>query len=379
MNANKELVRGSSAAPTSSARVEQLEQRRLMSIAIPAITQTNLVSDIPAIPAARNDAKLLNPWGIAITPAGNVWVADNNSGFSTVYDQAGNPSPVSVVVPPPAGGTSSTPTGIVANTGKGFAVSRNGITHSSSFIFSTEDGTISGYSPAVDANNAVLAVDHSTAGDVFKALALIGSGKGARIFATDFHGGQVEVFDSSFRQITMKPGSFSDPQIPANFAPFGIQNIHGDLYVTYAMQDDARHDPVAGAGNGFVDVFTATGKLLRRVAAGGTLNSPWAVDIAPAGFGKLSGDLLIGNFDDGRINVFDHHNRFVTQLADSTGTPLTIGGLWALTNGVKQARHAIFFAGGTNEEADGLFGMLTPATSPALAAHSSGSATSFPY
>src|SRR6185437_13483111 len=206
--------------------IEKLESRTLMS-AVPAITQTNLVSDTALIPAAHTDANLVNPWGIAITRAGAVWVADNGSGVSTLYDQAGNGSPPVVTIPPAAGGSGSAPTGEVLNTSKAFKVIANGITGVSEYIFSTEDGTISAWSPAADPTHATLEVDHSSTGDVFKGLATSGAGKGARLYATDFHNNRIEVFDSAFQPVTLKAGAFTDPSIPAGFAPFGIQTLRG--------------------------------------------------------------------------------------------------------------------------------------------------------
>ncbi|HWE94989.1 MAG TPA: TIGR03118 family protein [Tepidisphaeraceae bacterium] len=349
---------------TPRAAFERLENRRLMAATIPTIVQTNLVSDnTTIIPAAHADANLKNSWGLAITSTGNVWVADNGTGTSTVYDQTGaavlsGSAPLVVTIPPPAGGLTSTPTGTVQHKGTGFNVSANGKTGASSFMFATEDGTISGWNPTVDATHALLVVDHSSTGDVFKGLAQIGSGKSARIFATDFHGARIEAFDSSFAQVTLASGAFTDPQIPAGFAPFGIQAIGSKLYVTYALQNATMQSDVAGVGNGFVDTFNRNGKLLKRVASNGTLNSPWGVATAPSSFRKFSGDILVGNFGDGHVNVFSKSNKFLGQLTVSGGATLTIDGLWSLMPGVKTARKELLFTAGPNGEADGLLGTL---------------------
>ncbi|MDB5299952.1 MAG: hypothetical protein JWO87_1615 [Phycisphaerales bacterium] len=347
------------------AMFERLESRRLMAVTIPTITQTNLVSDNTVlVPAARADANLVNPWGLAITSTGNVWVANNGTGTSTVYDQAGVPSPSAasplvVTIPPPAGGLPSTPTGTVVHKGTGFNVTANGKTGPSSFLFATEDGTIAGWNPTVDATHAFITVDHSSTSDVFKGLAQIGSGKSARIFATDFHNNRVEAFNSSFAQVTLPAGAFVDSTIPAGFAPFGIQAVGSRLFVTFAKQDAALRNDVAGAGNGFVDTFNRNGKLLKRVASAGTLNSPWGVAVAPSSFRGFSGDILVGNFGDGRVNVFSKSNKFLGQLTVAGGTPLTIDGLWSMTTGVKTAKKELFFTAGPNGETNGLLGILT--------------------
>jgi len=333
--------------------VELLESRRLLTATLPTFTQTNLVSD-GATAAAVTDANLVNPWGLAFNPTnGNVWVADNGKGVSTIYSPAGAPNPLVVTIPGPGGG-SSAPTGTVTHRGAGFDVTAAGASAPSQFIFATEDGTVSGWNPA-DGSTAVLMVDDSTSGAVFKGIATAGSGKGAHLFVTDFHNNRVDVFDSQFHDVTAA-GTFSDTGIPAGFAPFGIQNLHNKIYVTYAKQNDIAHDDVAGPGNGFVDIFTTKGKLIRRFASNGNLNSPWAV---AQGTGRLSNDILVGDFGDGRINIFDARGNDLGTVNDSTGTPIVIDGLWGLLPGQGPQRQSIYFAAGTNSEADGLFGTLT--------------------
>ncbi len=244
-------------------------------------------------------------------------------------------------------------------------------------MFATEDGTISGWNPNVNATNAILAVDRSQVtqggftGAVYKGLATGSNDKGDFIYATNFRFGQVEQFDADFKLVN----TFTDPQLSSDcpiagppaqcFAPFGIQNIGGNLFVTFALQDAAHHDDVKGAGNGFVDVFDTNGTLIRRFASQGTLNSPWGLTLAPNGFGRFGKNLLVGNFGDGRINAFDPDTgAFRGQLQGQGGSsnPITIDGLWALgfgNGGLAGPTDTLFFTAGPNEETHGLFGSIT--------------------
>jgi len=335
--------------------IERLEGRQLLSgsaNAVPAVSQTNLVSD-GAVAAAHTDAQLINAWGLAISNTGNVWVANNGSGTSTVYDQAGNSQNLVVSIPGPT--AAAFPTGAVFHKGKGFDVSSGSGNGPAEFIFDSAAGIISGWNQSVDLTHAIAAVDHSAAGDVFKGLATIGN----RLYATDFHHGVIEVFDQNFKEQANKPGTFSDASIPSGFAPFGIQAIGSKLYVTYAKQDALATSDVAGAGNGFVDVFSASGHLIRRLASGGALNSPWGVAMVPSKWGKFKGDIVVGNFGDGLMNVFNNKGQSVGQLSDSTGTPLVIQGLWSLQPGVGGNKQQLFFTAGPNDQVDGLFGDLS--------------------
>jgi uncharacterized protein (TIGR03118 family) len=341
-----------------------------------AYAQTNLVSDIPGL-AAHTDPNLRNSWGTSTGPGLPIWVSDNASGVTTLYDGQGNPQPgsgdnqlvVTIPAPPSTGpGAVGAPDGTVFNpTAGGFVVSKNGVSASARFLFATEDGTIAGWSPSVDPTRAVLAVDRSTAtdpaGDVgalYKGLALVNTATGRFLYATNFRSGSVDVFNSNFELVN----SFTDPTIPAGFAPFGIHNIGGDLYVTFAKQDAAKHDDDAGPGHGFVDVFAPNGDLLQRLASRGRLNSPWAVTLAPSTFGAFGGDILVGNFGDGRINAFDPATgQFLGQLRSQHG-PITIPGLWGLrfpTGSLNVTPNALYFTAGPNHEADGLLGDITPA------------------
>jgi len=339
--------------------------------------QTNLVSDVPGL-AKVTDPNLKNPWGTSTAPGLPIWVSDNNAGVATLYDGAGQPTPlqakpplnvVAIPAPPSAGaGAAGAPTGTVFNpTGSGFVVSEKGASGSSRFLFATEDGTIVGWSPTVDRANGIIAVDRSTvsdpagdAGAVYKGLALVTTPAGTFLYASNFRFGTVDVFDSNFNLVK----SFTDPTLPAGFAPFGIHNIGGNLFVTFAKQDAQQHDDVSGPGNGFVDRFSPNGVLLQRFVSGGRLNSPWAVTLAPSTFGAFGGDILIGNFGDGHINAYDHSTgHFEGQLRNAAGEPLTIPDLWGLrfpAGSLNAVPGALYFTAGINGEHDGLFGTLVP-------------------
>jgi uncharacterized protein (TIGR03118 family) len=331
-----------------------------------AFLQTNLVSDISGI-ARFTDPNLVNPWGLSYAPTGPFWVSDNGSGLSTLYNGQGTPQSLVVNIPSPFSGQSGTPTGTVFNGTSGFVVSQNGVSGPAAFLFVTEDGTLAGWNPKVSLNNAIQVVDNSanpTPGDgaVYKGLTM-GTDPDGRtlLYATNFRAGTIDVFDSQFRP-TGVGGSFTDPNIPAGFAPFDIANINGKLYVTYAKQDAEKHDDVAGAGNGYVDVFNTNGQLLQRLISNGPLNSPWGLALAPENFGKFGGDLLVGNFGDGHINAFNPHTgAFLGTLTDPLGNPIAIGGLWSLkfgNGGQAGPTTTLFFSAGIGGENHGLFGEL---------------------
>jgi uncharacterized protein (TIGR03118 family) len=339
------------------------------------IIQTNLVSDLPNM-ARVQDANLKNPWGIVHGPATPWWVADNNGNVSTLYDGTGAPfpppprGPLVVNIPTPTGPTGGTPTGIVFN-GKpaDFMVSDGQKSGSSLFIFATEDGTIAGWSPAVSLPQAFIAVDNSqvpgpTDGAVYKGLAIAQTEDGQRLYAANFRAGTVDVFDSKFKPVHEEK-AFKDRQVPAGYAPFGIQEIGGRIYVTYAQQNAERHDDVSGPGHGFVDVFNTEGRLLKRLIRHGALNSPWGMALAPENFGDHSGQLLVGNFGDGHINAYDAHSGdFEGALRRPDRTPVQIEGLWGLSFGNGNTAgplNTLFFAAGINGEHDGLFGSLRAA------------------
>jgi uncharacterized protein (TIGR03118 family) len=335
----------------------------------PSFAQTNLVSD-GFVPAATTDPNLINPWGLTHSATSPFWVSDNGTGVTTVYGSAttGAGTKVNVsgldaikIATPPGQTSLASPTGDVFNiAGTGFNVTSGGHTGSSAFIFATEDGTISGWSPTVDPASSVLAVDNSQGGTgaVYKGLAIAQTEDGTFLYAANFRNGTVDMFDQNFKQVN----SFTDPTVPAGYAPFNVQVLDDHLFVTFAQQDPTKHDDVPGVGHGFVDEFDLQGHLLDRVASGGVLDSPWGLAIAPPGFGEFANDLLVGNFGDGTINVFDPKNdHFLGKLEDANGAPITIFDLWSLVPGTGSAGtdpNKIYFTAGVKNEAHGLFGSL---------------------
>jgi uncharacterized protein (TIGR03118 family) len=328
-------------------------------IARGSFRETDLISNIPGR-AQHLDTNLVNPWGISASGSSPMWVSDNNAGVTTLYDGAGNGfppppnGPLVVKIPEPDGSDGGTPTGTVFNGGGGFNGDR--------FLFATEDGTIAGWNPAVNFTRARIEVDRSAVGlgAVYKGLA-IGNNGADHIYASNFRFGTIEVFDGSYTMVTLS-GSFTDPGIPAGFAPFNIQNLGGVLYVTYAMQKPDKHDDQSGPGFGYVDAYDLNGQLLRRVASAGTLNSPWGLAIAPASFGNFHNNLLVGNFGDGRINAYNlGTGAFRGQLKSETSALIEIPGLWGLrfgNGGVGASPNTLYFAAGINDEQDGLFGSI---------------------
>ena len=323
-----------------------------------SFAQHNLVSDIPGV-AYLTDPNLVNPWGVSFSATSPFWVSDNGTGVSTLYTAAPSKVPLTVTIPPPAGGSGSAPTGQI----NGFG--------GAAFVFATEDGTISAWAGGT---SAVLKVDNSPGGSVYKGLAQASVGGNSYLYATDFHNGAINVFDSSFASHSFGAGTFTDPSLPAGYAPFNIAASGGNLYVTYAVQDATKHDDVPGPGNGIVDVFTADGVFVQRlVSNGGALNSPWGMAWAPAGFGKFGNDLLVGNFGDGTINVFDPTTgTWLAQLDDPSGNAVTNQGLWAIifgNGGSGGSPNILYFTAGIpgpggNIEDNGLFGSIAPTPEP---------------
>lgn len=325
--------------------------------------QRNLVSD-GSVAADNTDPNLVNAWGIAFNPFAFVWVAATGTGNSTLYDGAGKPQSLVVKVST-ADNTNGkgTPTGIVfSGAPTGFEVSKGSVSAPSRFIFATEDGTISGWAPTVDPTNAIRVVDNSANSAVYKGLALSAAGNGALLYAADFHNNRIDVFDSTFKPVAQTAGAFTDPNLPAGFAPFNVQAINGDIYVSYAKQDDNREDDVPGPGSGYVNVFDPSGKLIKRVASQGALNAPWGMALAPAGFGKFSGRLLVGNFGDGTINAYDVATGDpVGALTTPDQQPIRIDGLWGLAFGngfANQPVNSLFFTAGPGDEEHGLYGRI---------------------
>ncbi len=342
------------------------------------VQQVNLVSDLAGV-AAKRDVNLVNPWGIAYRPTGPFWIADNNSGKSTLYDGSGVAQPLIVNIAAPAASTGGTATGQVYNGTPDFKL---GDGNPALFIFSTEDGAIVAWS-GYTVTNAVVTADRSAIPDaangaVYKGLAIGSNAAGNFLYATNFRAGTIDVFDTNFKIVKLT-GSFTDPAVPAGFAPFGIQNFGGNIYVTYAKQDAAKHDDVAGAGGGLIDVFDTNGNFTQRfasgTAAGGAspaLNSPWGMAVAPASFGAFGNALLVGNFGDGRITAFNlSTGAVIGQLQNSAGTgAVAIPGLWGLifgNGGQAGSASVLYFTAGigdppsftNNTEQHGLFGSLT--------------------
>jgi uncharacterized protein (TIGR03118 family) len=307
----------------------------LMVLAVPSVmwgqqagySQTNLVSNTAGI-ATTTDTQLLNPWGISVIPGQDFWIADNNSGVSTLYDQNGNKDTGLIVTIPgatsnPNGNCSpGCPTGTVANpNGTYFA--------GGSFIFDTEDGLIIYWNGS--SNTGIVGKDNSASGAVYKGLALLGTD----LLAANFNSGKVDVYDSTFNTTSLG-GSFTNPNLPAGFAPHGIHAIGNQVYIAYAMQDTPKHDAVPGVGAGQVDIFDTNGNFVSTFVAAGAnnnLNAPWGVVQAPASFGTFGGDILVGNFGDGTISAFDTTGKFVGQLTNSSGSVLVNAGLWDMVFG----------------------------------------------
>jgi uncharacterized protein (TIGR03118 family) len=332
----------------------------------------NLQSDIAGV-ADRTDPNLVNSWGLTINTMANVfWIADNGAGVSTLYRPNGAPvllpsqPPQNFVTIPPTSADTGTPpmsapTGIVFNPSSSAFLIPN-TTSPAVFLFDGEDGGIFGWNPGVNLTNAVLIVDKSSSNSaqssVFKGLALANRKSGGpTLYATNFQNGTVEVFDSSFHAVT---GGFVDPNVPANYAPFGIASIDNLLYVTFALQNGVKHDDVAGVGHGFIDVFTPEGFLVKRLIpftdGSGPLNSPWGLARIPHEFGKFDHDvLLVANFGDGKINAFDiNSGNFIAPLKNRRGEPLDFNGLWALFF----LDDRLYFTAGIGDESHGLFGVI---------------------
>jgi uncharacterized protein (TIGR03118 family) len=322
---------------------------------------TRLVSDRHGVAMVR-DPNLVNAWGLAAGPTTFWWSANNGTDTSTLYDGSGTPQPLVVTV-------KGAPTGVVFNGGTGFAVSDGTNTAPALFLFDTESGTIRGWSPTVGATTppstrTFKVVDRSGRGVIYKGLAIASTADGDRLYATDFHHARVDVFDGSFDRVRM-PGAFVDPHIPDGFAPFGIQTIDGDVFVTYAKQDDEAEDDVSGRHLGFVDRFDTSGMLLDRVATRGPLNAPWGLAVAPYSFGRFGGDLLVGNFGNGRIHAYDLSAAggpaVAGTLRKASGDAIAIDGLWAIRFGNDAnagPSGTLFFTAGPDDEMHGLFGKI---------------------
>jgi uncharacterized protein (TIGR03118 family) len=306
---------------------------------------TNFQSDIAGV-AAHVDPNLVNPWGMAVSGGGTIWVSDNGTGVSTLYHQDGTAVSLIVAIPAREKGKGANPTGVVANGTAFFNVTKNGNSLPSRFIFVSEDGSISGWNPTLDPTNAILAVK-GKGDNIFKG-ATLGMASGHNfLYVTNFHSGKVETYDETFQQVN--PTGFADPNIPKGFAPFGIRNFGGQIFVTYAMQGPGKKDDQSGPGNGFVNVFDTSGNLLRRLVSNGNLNSPWGLAI-------VDGELWVGNFGDGKINNYDPATgMFLETLSRADGTALQFDGLWDLL----PLGTGVYFTAGIADEGHGLFGLIT--------------------
>jgi uncharacterized protein (TIGR03118 family) len=320
-----------------------------------------LVSD-GSVSAPTIDSHLRNAWGIVFNPAGFVWVSNNGTQTSTLYDGNGAAQPLVVTLPATASGLPESPTGIVFNSSADFAVTSAGKTGSAVFVWATLQGTLAGWSPKVLATQAVLAYDDGAGAAEYTGLAIANNAGANMLYAADFHNGKIDMFDRTFKKVTLS-GAFIDPNLPAGFNPFGIQTVGATIYVTYAKLGPDGHRDVAGAGNGVVDAFDTAGHLVKRIATNGTLNSPWGVAMAPASFGAFSNDLLIGNFGDGTINAFDPvSGQPLGPLKLASGASVTEPGLWGIAfgNGIdNQPVNTLFFATGPSDST-GTYGRVDP-------------------
>jgi len=325
---------------------------------------TPLVSD-GSNDAPLHDANLLNSWGIARGVSGPFWVADNHADVATLYDGDGVANPLVVSLPSGTG-----PTGIVFNPGGGFIVNNGTNSGPARFLFATEDGHIFGWNPGVPPPSPSriafqLNLD-SLVPVIYKGIALASTAGGQRLYVTDFHNRVVDVFDEALQPLRLGPDAFVDPNIPGDFAPFGIQNIQGRILVTYAKQDEDAEDDVRGQGFGFVDAFDTDGVLLGRIATRGPLDSPWGLALAPQSFGRFGGDLLVGNFGGGRIQAYRLTDDFRSATHDGTLTgadhkPVVVPSLWGIVFGNDNGAgtsDTLFFTSGPGDEEHGLFGKI---------------------
>jgi len=317
-------------------------------------SQTNLVANTAGV-ANHTDPQLSNPWGISFIPGQPFWIANNNGGTSTLYDAQGDKHSLVVGIPVAAHNPcpQGCPTGTVANSQAGYF--SNG-----AFLFDTEDGIIANWTGQ---GNAFTVVDNSASGAVYKGLALLTNNEGTFLLAANFNSGAIDVFDRNFNP-THLAGNLTDPNLPAGYAPHGVHVVGNLIFVAYAQQDAAKHDPVTGAGLGIVDAFDLEGNFHGTFANGGTLNAPWGVVTAPATFGTFAGDVLVGNFGDGTMNAYDPQGHFKGQITDSAGHVITNAGLWDMVfgaGGTGDPNRLYFTAGGANQTS-GLFATLVPAT-----------------
>jgi uncharacterized protein (TIGR03118 family) len=333
-------------------------------------TQSNLVSNLSGV-VPTTDPNLQNAWGLVHGPSTPWWVSNNAGGTSTLYTGAGAIIPLVVTIPnAPSHPAPGSPTGVMFNGSPTDFLLAPGMP--AIFLWVTEDGTVQGWNPGVKPTTAVIEVDNSqvpnhTNGAVYKGATIAEIDGGKFILAANFRSGRVDVFDTDFNQEKISEEKFEDDHIPHHFAPFNVQGYGPNIYVTYARQDAAKHDPVGGAGLGFVDVFSSKGRLLARLEHGDWFNAPWGVVLTPADFGEFSHTLLVGNFRGGTVAAFNPlTGHFLGNVLNPNGSTLNIDGLWALgfgNGGNSGPGNTLFFTAGPDNESNGLFGTLTPVAS----------------
>jgi uncharacterized protein (TIGR03118 family) len=324
-------------------------------------TRIDLTADSSATSstAPNIDPNLINAWGMSRSSGSPWWISDNGTGLATLYDGTGAPQSLVVTIPAPGGGTSA-PTGQVFNATSGFEIAPGA---KAIFIFVTEDGTISGWNPGVDATHAVIAVNNS-GNAVYKGCALVQGTVGPYLYATNFQTGQVDVFDSKFKPVRFTGNPFHVPELGVDWAPFGIQNVGGNLVVTFAHRKRGQHDEDHGPGLGHVGVFTSAGKRISRLEDGPWMNAPWGIAMAPSDFGQFSHRLLIGQFGSGEIHAFNAvTGSWEAGMLDNNGAMLRIEGLWGLSFGNNAKAGSgleLYFTAGPNDESEGILGKLVP-------------------
>ena len=345
-----------------------------------AFSATSLVADLAGGGSLAADANLVNPWGIAFGPTTFSWVANNHSETSTLYDGNGHAQPAAgplvVSFAASGAGTSFDPTGVVYNGSTDFSITSGAASGAARFVFVGEGGMIAGWAPGVDLTHAITTYT-DVGGAVYKGLAIANNGSGNFLYATDFHNGKVDVFDATFtRQVPSSTSfSFTDPTLPSGYAPFGIQalptgtNGATQIYVSYAQQNPPGNDNANGAGLGLVDVYDTNGNFVSHlVAVGGLLNAPWGMALAPADFGTLGHALLVGNFGDGRINAYNPASgAYIGTVANAAGSAFAVPGLWGIAFGndaANQPHNTLFYAAGTNNEANGDYGRIDVGANP---------------
>lgn len=326
----------------------------------PSFKSTTLVSD-GSVAAAHTDPNLQNGWGISFNPTATMWVSDNTTHKASLYDGNGVVQSLVVTIPDGSRGPAG-PTGIIFNTTSDFVITSGANSSKAVFVWATDVGTIAAWSPKVLPTQAITAFDDQAGGAIYRGLTAATVNGQNMLYAADFHNAKVDVFNATFQKVQLSSGQFQDPSVPAGFAPFGIQAIGNSIFVTYAKQNATLSAQVVGAGLGILDQFDTSGNFMRRiVSTGGVLNAPWGMAQAPANFGPVSNDLLVGNFGDGTIEVFDP-NTFsdLGKLTQQNGMPFTQPGLWGIIFGNdvdNQPKNTLFYAAGPTKTT-GVFGRI---------------------